>query len=191
MLTSRYLTEEELKEVGFAAYGHNVRINNTVLIYGAPSNITLGNNVRIDAYTVLSSTGKLAIGSNIHIGEFCFLGAGNGIELQDFSGLSQSVKIYSGSDDYSGSYMTNPTIPRKYLGGVKGKVTVSRHVIIGSGSVVLPKVTIGEGCSIGAQSLVTKTLAAWGVYFGSPAKFIKPRSKKLLDLESNFLLEQT
>ena len=42
---------------------------------------------------------------------------------------------------------------------------------------------IGEGTSVGALSLVSKPLDEWGVYFGSPAKRLKARSKKLLDME--------
>ena len=83
--------------------------------------------------------------------------------------------------------MTNPTVPRKYLGGVKGNVTLERHVIIGSGSVILPKILIGEGSSVGALSLVTKNLEPWGVYFGVPVKRLTNRSKKLLELEKEML----
>jgi galactoside O-acetyltransferase len=56
-------------------------------------------------------------------------------------------------------------------------------VLIGSGSVVLPGVTIGEGSAVGALSLVSMSLDEWGVYFGSPAKRIKARSKNLLEME--------
>ena len=31
--------------------------------------------------------------------------------MKDFSGISQGVKIYSNNDDYSGNFMTNPTVP--------------------------------------------------------------------------------
>ena len=37
-----------------------------------------------------------------------------GIEIQSFAGLSQGVKIYSASDDFSGKYMTNPTVNKKF-----------------------------------------------------------------------------
>lgn len=115
------------------------------------------------------------------------LSAGAGITLHDFSGLSQGVKIYSKTDDYSGKYLTNPTVDADYTGVSSGEVTLGRHVIIGSGTVILPKVTIGEGASVGALSLVTKSLPEWGMYFGAPAKKIKDRKKKLLEVEQRFL----
>ena len=68
---------------------------------------------------------------------------------------------------------------------------VGRHVIIGSGSVVLPGVTIGEGSSVGALSLITKSLEEWGVYFGSPAKKIKSRRKDLLEQEQTLLAKRS
>ncbi len=36
------------------------------------------------------------------------LSAGDGIVMEDFSGLSQGVRIYSRTDDYSGKFLTNP-----------------------------------------------------------------------------------
>lgn len=62
-------------------------------------------------------------------------------------------------------------------------VLLKKHVLIGTGSTVLPGVTIGEGTSIGAMTLVNKSLDSWGIYIGIPAKKIKDRSQKLLKLE--------
>jgi len=80
-------------------------------------------------------------------------------------------------------------VPEKYIGITQGKVELKRHVIIGSGSVILPQVMIDEGSSVGALSLVNKSLDDWGVYFGSPAKKLKNRSKNLLKLEEELRCE--
>ena len=182
-----YLSAAELREEGFAAVGENVSIAGNCTIIGC-ENIELGSNVRIDGYTtIVAADGKVRIGSNIHIGAYCLLSGGDGIEMHDFSGLSQGVKIYSRTDDYSGKHLTNPTIPASFTGGKHGKVTLGRHVIIGASSVILPGLSIGEGSSVGALSLVTRDLQEWGVYTGRPAKKIKSRSKALLDLEREFL----
>ena len=107
--------------------------------------------------------------------------------MGDFSGLSQGVRIYSGTDDYSGQALTNPTVPHQYLNVHIAPVRLGRHVIIGSGSVILPGVTIGEGSAVGALSLVTKSLDDWGIYSGVPVKRLKSRSRKLLELENDLL----
>ena len=100
------------------------------------------------------------------------------------------MRIYSASDDYSGQVLTNPTVPKKYLNVTEKAVNIGRHVIIGSGSIVLPGVSIGEGSSVGALSVVTKSLDTWGVYVGSPVKRLKDRKKDLLQQEKILLDER-
>jgi acetyltransferase-like isoleucine patch superfamily enzyme len=181
-----YYNERELAGFGFKSIGTNVQIAKNCTIIGMP-NISIGSNVRIDGNTTISAhgTGWLEIGSYIHIGGYCFLSAGEGIALKDFSGLSQGVRIYSRSDDYSGMYLVNPSVvPEKFTHITGGTVTLNKHVIIGSGSIILPKVTIGEGSAVGALSLVTMSLTPWGVFFGCPVKRIKDRSRQLLELEA-------
>jgi galactoside O-acetyltransferase len=179
-----YYTEGELKNAGFKAIGRNVRIAKNCTIIGL-ENITIGDNVRIDGYCSIIAAGQgwLNIRSFIHIGGYCLLSAGDGIELEDFCGLSHGVRIYSRTDDYTGKHLTNPTVPEKYTGITHGTVTLGRHVIIGSGTVILPKVSIGEGSSVGALSFVHKSLEPWGIFFGCPVQRLKDRSKRLLELE--------
>ena len=182
-LNPGYFTEDELSQFGFLNVGNNVRVARNCVIVGQ-ENVSLGNNVRIDGPTVLSaSSGHIRIGSHVHIGGMCFLAGGGGIEMEDFTGLSQDVRVYSASDDYSGTALTNPTVPWRYLNLKVEAVRLERHVIVGSGTVILPGCTIGEGSSVGAMSLVTKNLDPWGVYFGTPVKRLKRRSKNLLRLE--------
>jgi len=148
-------------------------------------NIVLGDNVRIDGFTTIAAaSGHLTVGSYVHIGGYCFLACAGGVTIDDFSGLSQRVSVYSSSDDYSGAALTNPTVPSEYLNVKTAPVHLERHVIVGAGSVILPGVSIGEGSSVGALSLVHRTLAEWGMHGGIPAKFLKSRSKALLESES-------
>ena len=183
-----YFSEQDLKNAGFKSLGHNVQIAKNCVIIGL-ENIEIGNDVRIDGFSSLIAAGSgwLSIGSFVHIGGGCHLSAGAGIQLDDFSGLSQGVRIYSKSDDYTGRHMTNATIPEKYKGITQGPVSLGRHVIIGSGSVILPNLLIPEGCAVGALTLVVKSLDPWGVYFGAPAIRLKNRSKRLLELETQFV----
>ena len=180
-----YFYQNQLREAGFRSVGENVRIAKNCTIIGV-ENISIGDNVIIDGYCTIVAvgTGWLRLGSHIHIGSYSHLSAGDGIEMQDFSGLSQGVRIYSRTDDYSGNSLTNPTIPPNYSKIIRGTVTLEKHVIIGSGTVVLPKVTLAEGAAVGAQSLVTKNLKPWEIYFGSPVKRLKSRSRDLLANEA-------
>lgn len=185
-LGGKFLTNTDLSNAGFRHLGQNVRIHDRASIYGI-KNISLGDNVRIDDFTVIIATGPVDIGSYVHIPNFCFLGASNGIILEDFSTLAPGVKLFTLSDDYSGAKLTNPTVLRKFTGGKAGKVMLKKHVIIGAGSIVLPGCTIGEGSSVGAMSLVVKDLEPWGVYAGIPVQRLKNRKRDLLVLEQQLI----
>lgn len=179
-----FYTQEELSKLGFKEVGRNVLVSRNLTIIGTEF-ISIGDHSRIDDYCMIvaTSSAEIRIGRHVHIAAYSLLSGGSGIELGDFSGVSHGVKIYSRTDDYSGEYLTNPTVPSDLTGVVSGKVTLGKHAILGSGTVVLPGVVIGEGVSVGAQSLVTKSLPAWYVYFGAPARKLKPRKKNLLELE--------
>ena len=185
----RYYSEGDLANAGFAKMGRSVQIHEHVNIYGV-ENIHLGDHVRIDSFVTIIASGPVHIGSYIHIGSYCLLSGGEGITMEDFSGLSQGVKLYTRSDDYSGEAMTNPMVPSQYTKVKRGAIRLGRHVIIGAGSIVLPGVAIEEGSAVGALSLVTKNLAAWGMYAGVPARRLRARSKNLLTLEAAFWADQ-
>lgn len=185
-----YWSKSELEKIGFGSIGENVHIARNSTIVGA-KNIYIGSNVRIDDWcSLLAAKGYLKIGSYVHIGAGCYLGCAGGISMDDFSGLSQGVKIYSCSDDYSGDFLTNPTVPDAYTGAVVKPVKLERHVIVGSGSVILPGVTIEIGSAIGALSLVSRSVIGWGIYSGTPARLIKERSKNLLILEQKLISDR-
>jgi len=181
------LSDQQLQELGFASVGSNVRISNKASIYGA-KRIHIGDNVRIDDFVVLSAgEGGITLGSHIHLGVFTsIIGAGQ-IQIASFCNISSKVSIYSSNDDYSGEYMTSPVIPSEFTNVTHGPVYIGEHTIIGSGSVILPNVTIGRGCSIGALSMVGKSCKEFGIYAGVPARYLKDRSKNLLELEKRFL----
>jgi galactoside O-acetyltransferase len=180
-IKTSFYTREELEEIGFSKIGENVLISRKASIY-TPELIEIGDNVRIDDFCIIS--GKIRIGSYVHIAAGCYLFAGEyGIEMEDFSGLSSRVVIYAVTDDYTGKYLTNPTVPSEYRNVIGGKVRLGKHVIVGTGATILPGVTIGEGAAVGAMSLVTKDIQPWKIAVGIPAKEIKERDRSLLQLE--------
>jgi galactoside O-acetyltransferase len=182
-----YYSVSELGELGLKSFGSNVLLSKKTSLYN-PSNIEIGNNVRIDDFCILSAGEKgIVIGDYVHIACYCLLIGAEKITMKDFSGLSSRVSIYSSTDDYSGNYLTNPTTPVEYRNVISKPVTLEKHVIIGASSVILPGVTLHEGVAAGANCLITKSFKPFSVLFGSPAKVIKQRSHKVLDLEKTFL----
>jgi galactoside O-acetyltransferase len=83
--------------------------------------------------------------------------------------------------------MTNPTVDEKFTDVNHQPVFIGRHAIIGSGSIVLPGVTIEEGVAIGALSLVNRDCKAFGIYIGAPARQKGERKRDLLVLEQQFM----
>lgn len=183
-----FLSEESLVSLGFNCLGINVKISDKASIYN-PELMSIGDHVRIDDFCVIS--GKVTLGRNVHIAIFCNVAGGEmGITLEDFSGLAYGCHVFTQSDDYSGKTLTNPTVPDKYKHESKLAVVVKRHSIVGTCSVIFPGVTLQEGTSIGAMSMVTRSTEAWSVYFGIPAKRLKARSRELLELEQAYLQDE-
>lgn len=174
-----FYSEKELKEIGFKAVGKNVKLSRKASVY-SPDKIEIGDNVRIDDFCILS--GRIVLGSQIHISAYVALYGSKGIVIGDYSGISPKSLIYSAMDDFSGDYLIGPIHPEEKTNIRGGTVHICRFVQIGSNSVVFPDLEIGEGSVIGALSLVKESISPWGIYAGIPCRYIKPRNKKLLDL---------
>lgn len=180
------LTRDDMVAMGFSSVGENVRISDRATFYNT-ANISLGNNVRIDDFCVLSAgVGGIQVGDYVHIAVYSSLIGAGKVTLSNFCNISSRVSIYSSNDDYSGTTMTNPTVPSQYTGLTHADVFLGKHVIVGSGAVILPGITLEEGVAVGALSLVTKNCDAFSIYVGNPAKRIKERKRDLLGLEKQF-----
>lgn len=175
-----FLSRENLEKIGFKNLGENVLISDKASIYN-PRAICLGSNIRIDDFCIISAgEGGIEIGNHVHIACYVSLIGNELIKIHDFVGISSKTAIYSSSDDYSGNYLTGPTIANEFKKVDSRPVIFESHCIIGAGCVILPGVRIGEGTAVGALSLVVKNLDSWGIYIGSPIKYIKKRKREML-----------
>jgi galactoside O-acetyltransferase len=168
--------EEIKKELG--SYGENVFIGHSV-IFTNPKNVHLGNNVRIDPFSIITTA--LRTGDNIQICTHTVLGGGSNhtIVLGDWVFIGYGSKLFCASEDYSGDY--GPV--NEYWGNNKifrGDITFKNYSGIASDVMVMPGVTIPEGCTVGAKSFIyTKNiLQPWAVFLGQPVKFFKARNKE-------------
>ena len=177
-----FLSQEEISKIGFKACGFDLKISRYARFY-SPNMISLGNNVRIDDFCILS--GDITIGSNVHISAYVALYGAMGIVIGDYSGISPKSVVYSAMDDFSGDYLIGPIHPVNKTKVTGGVVKIGNYCQIGSNSVVFPNLEIEEGTVVGACSLVTSSLKSWGVYFGIPARRRKERHDSLKQLLIN------
>jgi len=107
-----FLTEAQLEKYNFQHLGRNVLISERAVFYNSQK-IKIGDNSRIDDFCIISAgINGIEIGRHVHIAAYCSLQGNGKITLEDFSGLSSRVAVYSSSDDYSGHAMTNPCVPQ-------------------------------------------------------------------------------
>lgn len=183
-----FYSAEELSEMGFKRVGENVLLSRKASIY-SPTKISIGSNVRIDDFCILS--GNITIGSNVHISAYTALFGGGEIIIEDYSGCSQRCTLISASDDFSGKYMIGAVIDDNYKNVTYGKIKLEKYVQLGANTVVMPNVTIKEGAVSGSMSLINKDLEPWTINVGVPCRKIKERSKELLELVEEYEKSRT
>lgn len=170
--------------LGLAEVGRDVTIWPMAKIVGMEA-IRIGDSVIIDDFVFLMGGKSTRIGSFVHIASFTSVTGGGEFVMEDFAGLSGGIRVYTGNEDYSGEFLTNPAVPHPYRVPIRSFVRIGKHAIVGANAVVLPGVTVGEGAVVGANSLITKNCDPWTVYAGSPARPIKSRPKeRILELEA-------
>jgi acetyltransferase-like isoleucine patch superfamily enzyme len=190
MVQSGFLSDEDVRTIGFANVGYNVLIDRTALFYGA-SRISIGSNVRIDAFSVLSAGAEgIKIGNHVHIAVNVFITGAALVELCDFSGLSARVCVYSSNDDYLGNALTGPTVPDEFRKVTNAPVSIGRHVVVGAGSIILPGVSIGEGAAVGALSLIKKNVRPFMVVAGPKGQELTERKKDFLEKENQLMKKE-
>ncbi|MBA7649341.1 2,3,4,5-tetrahydropyridine-2,6-dicarboxylate N-acetyltransferase [subsurface metagenome] len=99
----------------------------------------------------------LKLGYKTDIGAFTYINAKNGVIIEDFVQVGSHCSLYSIS-----------TIDNK-----EGQITLKKNCKIGSHSVMMPGVTVGENSIIGAFSFVNRDVPENVVAAGVPIKIIK------------------
>lgn len=106
---------------------------------------------------LVQGTRGFSLGDKTDIGAFTYIQAKHGVVIEDYVQIGSHCSIYSAS-----------TIDNK-----TGKVTLKKNCKIGTHSVIMPGVTVGENSIIGAFSFVNKDVPDNVVAFGIPAKVTK------------------
>jgi acetyltransferase-like isoleucine patch superfamily enzyme len=141
---------------------------------------TTGYGCRIECFSITSNKKhSLIIGKNCHIGDYVHIASGEEVIIGDDCLFASKIYIsdishglYSGSSDHSSPSME----PRNRELHTK-PVNIGNNVWIGESVTILPGSKIGNGCIIGANSVVNKHIEDDCLAVGCPAKVIKRYDK--------------
>ncbi len=152
-----------------------VKIFDSAKIIGI-EHIEFGKYVIIDDFVFISAKQQMKIGDHVHIASHSSITGIDRFTMDSFSGLSQGCRIFTGSEDFIDWGFGNPTVSPRFRNVKTGPIRIDRFACIGANSVILPGVHIGEGATVGANSVVSKNLEPWGVYVGNHK--IRKRNKE-------------
>lgn len=130
------------------------RIASTAIITNR-QNLQIEDNVWINHYVRIDAAGKVTIG------EGCQIGYGACI-------LSHSTH---NSIRLMGSHFMEYEAEER-VGYIAKHTTIGCYTFIGGGSFIMPGVTIGKGCIVGVNSVVTHNLPDYAIAIGSPARIV-------------------
>ncbi len=142
----------------FASVGHCVDFKqyNSKFLY--PQNISIGDFSKILDYAFLDGVGGITVGECTIIGP--------------------QVTILTSNHNYD--ERRTKLLPFDNL-LIKKAVVIGCYGWIGRGVTILPGVTIGKACVIGAGSVVTKDVKSYTVVGGNPAACLRQRDRQLID----------
>jgi acetyltransferase-like isoleucine patch superfamily enzyme len=148
-------------------YSFGVKLRNgyarkTLKSFGKYS--TISTNVR------LLSPSRITIGSNVGIARDVTLDGRGDIEIGDFTIIGFESVLLTSTHNYS-----NRGVPIAKQGMYSKPVKIGRDCWIDARVMVLPGIEIGDGCIIGANSVVTKNIPQYCIAAGVPARVIKER----------------
>jgi acetyltransferase-like isoleucine patch superfamily enzyme len=171
-------------------FGRNMTIRH-------PKKITIGGQVIFDDYCVIDAKGEnnhgICLGNNCVIGRNTVVSCkGGDIEIGDYSNIGPNNQLVSETILKIGKHVFTAGHCTLMAGGnhdfsstdkpiwfqpslSKGGIVIADDIWLGLGVNVLDGVTIENGSVIGASSLVTRSIPAYSIAVGIPAKIIKNR----------------
>lgn len=123
---------------------------------------------------------RIIFGDDIQVNDFVHISAMERVEIGDGCLLASHIYI---SDNSHGCYKgteddSNPNVQPDHREYITAPVSIGKNVWIGEGVIIMPGVKIGNGCVIGAHSVVNKSFPPETIVVGNPAYPIKRYSKE-------------
>lgn len=117
------------------------------------------------------------VGKDVFIGSQVWVDAGHAdlIYIEDHAHVTGLTVLLCHKKVLDNYYVGDDYAKLPYK---KGEIHLGKGCSTGTGTLIMPGVTVGEGAIIGAGSLVTKDIPAWTIAIGRPAKVVREIKKR-------------
>jgi acetyltransferase-like isoleucine patch superfamily enzyme len=139
--------------------------------------LELGAFSTIDDFVFLNAGTRTVIGRYVHVASHVSITGGGELEVGDYAVIATGARILTATDTDEGGARMSTNLPDQHRSVFRAKVTIAGDAFVGANAVVLPGVTLAEGCVVGAGAVVTHDLDPWTVYVGTPARPLRPRPR--------------
>jgi acetyltransferase-like isoleucine patch superfamily enzyme len=129
-----------------------------------------GDNVYIGPYTFLSYLENCSVGNNVSIREMCVIGCFGGLTIGNNVSIAHGSSVLTTEHDF-----TNDDIQIREAPVIAKPTVIEDDVWIGAGVRITAGVVIGRGAVVSTGSVVTKSVPAYTIVAGVPAKVIRSR----------------
>ena len=155
--------------------------NSTINMIDSERAVALGlpEGCRIREGAKIISQDKLKIGQHCWIGENAILDASGGLSIGSHVSIGLSVFIWTHDSHKMNIEGNNRRENNSKI--IRKPTTIGDNVFIAGPSVIMPGVTIGDGCVIAPMSFVNKDLPPNTIY--SPYRSFINQEKKIIKME--------
>ena len=112
---------------------------------------------------------RIEIGEKVGFNYGCYVNGFGGLTIGDRTIIGPYTMIHTANHEMD----TDRPIPEQ--GWNLDPVVLGSDIWIGMGVCILPGVTLGDGCVVGAGAVVTRDVEPYAIVVGNPAKAIKSR----------------
>ena len=142
------------------------------------SGLTFGDNVTIGRFAMIRPSGYygrepgegLWVGNDSNIGPYCYIGCSGFVRIGNNVLMGPRVSIIAENHNFA-----RTDKPTKLQGVTRQEVDIGDDCWLGSNSVILAGIRVGEGAVVAAGAVVTKDVPPYAVVGGVPAKVIRSR----------------
>lgn len=141
-----------------AVLSDGVKIAKNCSLFGGPNNLLeIGKDTYVGMNTIMNGyVDKITIGINVSFGANVYLMVDNGPNASE-----RLQRLY----------------PVEH-----GPITIGNHCWVGSESLIMPGVTLGDFCIVAANSFVKQSFPAYSIIGGTPAKLIRKMTQEEIDI---------